>query len=538
MVYRDTPLEASVPEAAPGLVTDMVRQFADPYAFLRELVQNGIDAGATRIDVRVEHDANGVMLTSVTDDGAGMSRAVIEGPLLSLFQSSKEKDATKIGKYGVGFVSVFAVAPSLVTVETRTAAEAWLVRLTPDHAYELVAPRVPLERPGTRVTVRKRLDGAAAVEHAARCLAALKTWCRHAHVPICFTTAADTQTINVPFGVPGALVSVIVGVADARIAVGVGRASLAASVPFSSTGFYNRGLTLLETTAAEHAGLEGLQVKIESPRLAHTISRDAVKRDRELDDLVADVSGIVADRLWPALVERAKVLATTLAATPTDADALFAYGEVLNVARLPVLARVSGIGKLAVPLLAPVAGRSTRLVKGLGEPVWTATERTPLVDALAERGIPVVAASVAQGDLGIVVAADATWSLVRCHELEPGDEALLRDVRQLLGELGIRAGSAVIAVYSGNKPVRGFRRVTASVLADGVLRAESVSDEPTGRSAVLVLDAEDAAVRLARRRARTDPALAAQLLARAFLLRAGPLEPASVDRLLELAAGE
>lgn len=538
MVYRDAPSEAPGPEAAPGLVTDMVRQFADPYAFLRELVQNGLDAGATRIEVRVEHDANGVVLTSVTDDGTGMDRAAIEGPLLSLFQSSKEKDPTKIGKYGVGFVSVFAVAPSLVTVETRTAGEAWLVRITPDHAYELVAPRVPLDRTGTRVTVRKRLDGVAAVEHGARCLAALKTWCRHAPVPIALTTSRGAQSINEPFDVPGALVSVVVPTGDARIAVGVGRASLGATLPYSSTGFYNRGLTLLETAAAEHAGLEGLQVKIESPRLAHTISRDAVKRDRELDDLVADVAGIVADRLWPALVARANELATTLAATPTDADALFAYGEVLNVARLPVLARVSGIGKLAVPLLAPVAGRSIRLVKGLGEPVWTATERTPLVDALAERGVPVVAASVAQGDLGIVVAADAAWSLLRCSELEPGDEALLRHVRRLLGELGIRAGSAVIAVYRGGKPVRGFRRVTQAALDDGVLRAESVSDEPSGRSAVLVLDAEDTAVRLARRRARTGPALAAQLLVRALLLRTGPLAPAQVDRLLELAVDE
>ena len=31
-----------------GIALDMVRQFADRHAFLRELVQNGIDAGAQR----------------------------------------------------------------------------------------------------------------------------------------------------------------------------------------------------------------------------------------------------------------------------------------------------------------------------------------------------------------------------------------------------------------------------------------------------------------------------------------------------------
>src|SRR5512146_2494880 len=48
------------PDAAPeaGLVDEMVRQFADPYAFLRELAQNGIDAGATRIAVTIERDGD------------------------------------------------------------------------------------------------------------------------------------------------------------------------------------------------------------------------------------------------------------------------------------------------------------------------------------------------------------------------------------------------------------------------------------------------------------------------------------------------
>ena len=49
----------------------MVRQFADRHAFLRELVQNGIDAGATRIDVRLERGPDGAVRTSVEDDGAG-----------------------------------------------------------------------------------------------------------------------------------------------------------------------------------------------------------------------------------------------------------------------------------------------------------------------------------------------------------------------------------------------------------------------------------------------------------------------------------
>jgi hypothetical protein len=115
--YRSPREERAAPAAPPpGLVADMVQQFADPYAFLRELVQNGLGAGARRIGARVERMHDGVASTSVSDDGCGMSREVIEGPLLTLFSSSKEGDDDTIGKYGVGFVSVFALTPERVEV--------------------------------------------------------------------------------------------------------------------------------------------------------------------------------------------------------------------------------------------------------------------------------------------------------------------------------------------------------------------------------------------------------------------------------------
>jgi hypothetical protein len=48
----------------------------------------------------------------------------------------------------------------------------------------------------------------------------------------------------------------------------------------------------------------------------------------------------------------------------------------------------------------------------------------------------------------------------------------------------------------------------------------------------LFLNGEHAAVRLARRRARRDPRIAAHLLARVVVLAAGALEPSVVDALL------
>src|SRR6185503_21269278 len=103
--YRSRREDKPVSAPTTGLVADMVRQFADPYAFLRELVQNGIDAGASAIDVRIERESSDLTSTTVADDGCGMTLEVLEGPLLTLFSSTKEGDLSKIGKYGVGFIS-------------------------------------------------------------------------------------------------------------------------------------------------------------------------------------------------------------------------------------------------------------------------------------------------------------------------------------------------------------------------------------------------------------------------------------------------
>ncbi len=103
----------------PGIVGDVIAQFADPFAFLRELVQNAIDAGTDAVEVRIEYDGGaGVTRASVRDRGEGMTREIIEEQLLVLFRSTKERDDTKIGKFGIGFASVLAPSPQVVVVQT------------------------------------------------------------------------------------------------------------------------------------------------------------------------------------------------------------------------------------------------------------------------------------------------------------------------------------------------------------------------------------------------------------------------------------
>lgn len=66
MPYRGKPREQpQEPVRKTELVSEMVAQFASPYAFAREFVQNSIDAPAKRISVSLDFD--GVLCSTHLD---------------------------------------------------------------------------------------------------------------------------------------------------------------------------------------------------------------------------------------------------------------------------------------------------------------------------------------------------------------------------------------------------------------------------------------------------------------------------------------
>ena len=85
---------------------NLVNQFTNPLVFLRELVQNSIDAGTSRIDISIRFTPeptkpeHGIAEIRVTDHGEGMDEGIIDGQLTKMFASNKEGDLTKIGKFG------------------------------------------------------------------------------------------------------------------------------------------------------------------------------------------------------------------------------------------------------------------------------------------------------------------------------------------------------------------------------------------------------------------------------------------------------
>jgi len=126
-----------------------------PLSVVKELVENALDAGASRIAVRVR--GGGLVEIEVADDGLGI--APDDLPLaVTRHATSKLADAAgltrvdTLGFRGEGLASIAAVAR--VTIVSRTT-DAEVATALDVHADELGEPRPVAGPPGTRVVVRE-----------------------------------------------------------------------------------------------------------------------------------------------------------------------------------------------------------------------------------------------------------------------------------------------------------------------------------------------------------------------------------------------
>ena len=128
----------------------------DPWIFVRELLQNARDAGASRVVIQVEEQA-GLMRIACRDDGEGMSYEHARRYLFSLYASSKEDRANQVGRFGVGFWSILRFEPERIVIRSCPRGGqggAWQVVL--DGALQN-AERSSIEMtPGTEIILERR----------------------------------------------------------------------------------------------------------------------------------------------------------------------------------------------------------------------------------------------------------------------------------------------------------------------------------------------------------------------------------------------
>ncbi|MCA9711679.1 MAG: ATP-binding protein, partial [Myxococcales bacterium] len=294
-----TPRDLDVADALDNLVD----QFSDPLVFLRELVQNALDAGSPEVDVYTEFRPSpgdperGVMVLGVDDYGEGMDREIIDSRLTRLFSSAKDQDFTKIGKFGIGFVSVFALRPDAVCVDTSRGGESWRILFKADRSFVRIAREQPVD--GTKIQVLKQATQAEYDDVAARAGQTLRFWCKHVQGTVRF----DDEDIAEPFGLPGSLCHVDHQEEGVRVVVGyLPRA-------FAAYGFYNRGLTLLEGRGATF--VPRVAFKVDSMYLEHTLARDNIMRDANFDKAMAVVERLAREQLDGVLLRRIAELLRT-----------------------------------------------------------------------------------------------------------------------------------------------------------------------------------------------------------------------------------
>ena len=384
-------------------VENLVTQFSSSLDFYRDLVQNSIDAGSSSIAVWTEFQpgdgVDGTIGLHVDDFGEGMNEDIIDNQLTQLFSSSKEGDLTKIGKFGIGFVSVFAPKPKGVLVHTGRDGEYWEVFFHEDRSYNKTRVDTPIE--GTQITLFLEGDRTRYRELVEGSVAALRKWCAHSDTEITFEDRSPPdgrsrgeRPINEPFAVEG----------ECQVTVEHPGTELA--LAFHETpmyGFYNKGLALAVTHAAGDA-LEGranryrhIAFKIKSRWLEHTLSRETVMRDENYDkamtlldeaadrelrrELVVQLEALCAEPEWGLQqAGRYERLMRFLAAEP---DAAFVPVREAKILR--------GVGGGAHPLVAADAS-----VERDGW-VFVASSSSRLTAMLAAQGIVVFRGTATDG---------------------------------------------------------------------------------------------------------------------------------------------
>ena len=517
---------------------DLVNQFADPLSFLRELVQNALDAGSDEVEITVAYEPGegdaGVTVIRIEDWGEGMTREVIEKRLTRLFSSAKDGDMTKIGKFGIGFVSVFAIDPQAVCVDTSRDGENWRVLFDAKRRFKLLRLDQPVD--GTKIQVLKATTRAEHEDFARRARGTLKYWCKHTRGEIRF----HGELINEPFGLS----------APCRAERNDGFSHVVVGHPLDRQGFYglyNNGLTLMEGGGEYY---DAIAFKASSPHLEHTLTRDNVIRDKGYDRVLDTVNDLVHDDLCQRVyAELEEELRRPTPAATRDYLYRCALWHARNTHDL------SGkVGARAV-FVSP-SGRTVTVARArkshAQDVVLVAGTRSPLSDAAEAAGLTVVAAPangparelaqlLAPRDIGVVVLEQA-YAL----PLPPRDDAetsRFAPLRRATLRLLEAWGGKVSRVEMGHFAYAGSGIGDAIAITQQEPFALTKTDELEhigqgflSRARALVVNADHPTVMSLVRLSATEPELAAYLLVKLFFL--GTRLDVEVDGALAAATAE
>ncbi|NVB42497.1 ATP-binding protein [Pseudenhygromyxa sp. WMMC2535] len=544
---------------------ELVNQFADPMSFFRELIQNALDAGSAEVEVSFEFEANadnpdqGAMVVSIVDAGEGMDREIIDSRLTRLFSSAKDGDMTKIGKFGIGFVSVFAIEPDAVCVDTARAGEAWRVLFDKQRNFKRLRLDQALE--GTSIRIIKSSKREDYERFVARASEVIRYWCRHANGEVW----VDGALISEPFGLDAPLCHEY---RDEFSHIFLGHE------PGSPTrhAYFNGGLTLVEAEGSHNSvmtQLRGLVFKVSSRYLEHTLTRDDVIKDAHHAKVAARLVELAHGPLRELVF--AELDACVRAQWPREPGAAAERLHLLYEAAHWHLC-ASGLSRITAKL-ACARSPSGRVytwneLRGAvrdGDDLLLCAEPSPLSDAAEAQDLVVVAtyagvtpsshAELARApDLAPMLAAfDALredagasrWLEERFFiPTDPplaerrGWQPLATAVAEILDDTGHKIGGCRFGCFERSGSALAGR-VAISQREYGELTPVDEAGEITkglfSRRRVLVVDADNPAVRTLLGLAKREVELAAYQLIKLFFVHGGAISPAQDSALASAA---
>ena len=257
-----------------------------PASVVKELVENALDSGATRVEVEI--DGGGIRRILVRDDGCGMSpedaRLALERHATS--KISSDEDLVSVASYGFrgeALPSIASVSRLTLTTSDGSSAEAHRVRVE----FGSAASGEPAARPrGTDVLVEElfsrtpaRRKFLASPEAEGRAAAAAVTRAALSNPSVAFSLrSGPRQTLDLPSAVDR----------SARILQLFGRETLgeiesfeARAGPLKVLGFVTRGSVTFPTRRFQYVFVDGRPVEDRAiSRAIRQASRDAIRTDR------------------------------------------------------------------------------------------------------------------------------------------------------------------------------------------------------------------------------------------------------------------
>jgi hypothetical protein len=264
-------------ETALSTLENLVTQFERPAQYVRELVQNSIDANASEINFNYAYDPDQQLSQLViSDDGFGMSYKDIKKYLLNLFESSKYENRSKIGKFGIGFVSLFAVDPDLVVVETTQNNKTYSVFLdTPKNGAggKIIEHDTPNKDSGTTIRIFKKQTEYDFQDLSQKSLDELNYSCSHITKPLFF----NEEKLNQEFEIKNAHRTIRFGNRGIEGVIGL--------VPKGKETYrlYNNRLLI---KSGQQLKEDGLSFIVSSKDLSPNLSRNDLLQDNKYHQII------------------------------------------------------------------------------------------------------------------------------------------------------------------------------------------------------------------------------------------------------------